>query len=32
MEDLDFYKEWCLIMYDYACICFINDTMGKNEI
>ena len=32
MEDLDFYKEWCLIMYDYACSCFINDTIGKNEI
>ena len=32
MEELEFYKEWCLIMYDYACSCFINDTIGKNEI
>ena len=32
MEELEFYKEWCLIMYDYACSCFINDTIDKNEI
>ena len=32
MEELKFYKEWCLIMYDYACSCFINDTIDKNEI
>ena len=29
MEELEFYKEWCLIMYDYACSCFINDTIDR---
>ena len=32
MDELTFYKEWNLIMYDYACNYFINDCIDKNEI
>lgn len=32
MEELEFYKKWCLIMYEYACSCFVRDAIDKNEV